>query len=57
MTLDEATKVTLTVLKQVMEEKLNSSNVEIATVTPFKGYHMFTKQEIEDAIQGLGATS
>jgi len=57
MTLDEAIKTTLTVLKQVMEEKLNSTNVEIATCTPFKGYHMFSKQEIEDAIQGLATTS
>merc|ERR1719495_2154083 len=34
MTLKEACKQALTILKQVMEEKLNATNVEMGTVTP-----------------------
>ena len=33
MTLKEACKSALTILKQVMEEKLNSSNVEVIILT------------------------
>ncbi|GIY85060.1 proteasome subunit alpha type-5 [Caerostris darwini] len=53
MTLKEALNVALTILKQVMEERLNSSNVEVATVTKDKGYHMFTKEEVEEVIKGI----
>ena len=34
MTLTEALKVAMTILKQVMEDKLTSSNIEIVTITP-----------------------
>ncbi len=54
--LKEAIKVVLTILKQVMEEKLNSTNVEVATVTSDKGYHMFSKDEVETAIADLSDT-
>uniref|UniRef100_A0A8D8UW43 Proteasome subunit alpha type n=1 Tax=Cacopsylla melanoneura TaxID=428564 RepID=A0A8D8UW43_9HEMI len=37
----------LTILKQVMEEKLNSTNVELCIVTPDKMYHLYTKEELE----------
>ena len=47
MNLKEAITLTLNILKQVMEEKLNSNNVEVVTVTPDKLFHMFTKQELE----------
>jgi len=50
MTLDEGLKHALTILKQVMEEKLNSTNVEVATVRPDTGFHMFTKEEVENVI-------
>ncbi|CAH0391989.1 unnamed protein product [Bemisia tabaci] len=50
MTLSEAINACLTILKQVMEEKLNSSNVEVVTVTPEKLYHLFTKEEVEAAL-------
>lgn len=32
MTLKEATKHALTVLKQVMEEKLNATNIEVSVI-------------------------
>lgn len=50
MTLKEAINQVLTILKQVMEEKLNSFNVEVVTVTPEKKFHMFTKEEVEEAL-------
>jgi len=34
MTLKEATVLALKVLKEVMEEKLNSTNIEVASVIP-----------------------
>lgn len=51
MKLAEATKCVLTILKQVMEEKLSATNVEVATITPVAGYHMFSKDEVELAIK------
>ncbi len=51
--LKDALKSVLTILKQVMEEKLNSTNVEVATVTADKGYHMFTKEELEAVIADI----
>jgi len=51
--LKDALKSVLTILKQVMEEKLNSTNVEVATVTADKGYHMFTKEELETVIADI----
>ncbi|GBM26132.1 Proteasome subunit alpha type-5 [Araneus ventricosus] len=53
MTLKEALNAALTILKQVMEERLNSSNIEVATVTKEQGYHMFVKDEVEEVIQGI----
>lgn len=53
MTLKEACKQSLTILKQVMEEKLNSTNVELCTVTPQNKFRMFTKDELEALIKDL----
>ncbi|XP_060600767.1 proteasome subunit alpha type-5-like [Ruditapes philippinarum] len=53
MTLKEACKSALTILKQVMEEKLNSTNVEMSTVTPEKKFHVFSKQELEEVIKDI----
>lgn len=55
MSLKDGIKTILTILKQVMEEKLNSSNVEVATITKNEGYRMFTKDEIETAIKDIPA--
>ncbi|TRY94891.1 hypothetical protein DNTS_032991 [Danionella cerebrum] len=53
MTLKEAIKSSLTILKQVMEEKLNATNIELATVEPGKTFHMYTKEELEDVIKDI----
>ncbi|KAK9506877.1 hypothetical protein O3M35_008729 [Rhynocoris fuscipes] len=54
MSLKEAIKTVLLILKQVMEETLKADNVEIATVTKDRLFHMFTKDEVEAEIQDLG---
>jgi len=50
MTLKEACKEALVILKQVMEEKLSSTNVEMATITRDKNFRMFSKEEIEEIV-------
>lgn len=34
-----------------MEEKLNSTNIEVAKVTKDDGYHMLTKEELEKYLE------
>jgi len=53
ITLKEACKSALTILKQVMEEKLNATNVEMAIVTPDKLFQMFSKEELEAVIKDI----
>ena len=53
MTLKEATKSAFTILKQVMEEKLNETNVEAARVTPQGGFQMIKGEELESIIKEL----
>ncbi|XP_037075477.1 proteasome subunit alpha type-5-like [Pollicipes pollicipes] len=53
ITLKEALKSALTILKQVMEEKLNASNVELATVTPEGNFQMYSKEELEALIANI----
>jgi len=53
MSLKKAVEVVLDILKQVMEEKLCEDNVEIVTVTQEKMYHMFTKEEVKQALTEL----
>ncbi|NWT19427.1 PSA5 protein, partial [Vireo altiloquus] len=53
MTLKEAIKSSLVILKQVMEEKLNATNIELATVEPGMKFHMYTKEELEEVIKDI----
>lgn len=53
MTLKEAIKSSLVILKQVMEEKLNATNIELATVEPGLKFHMYTKEELEEVIKDI----
>jgi len=48
MGLNEAINVILNILKQVMEDKLSPTNIEIVTVTPDKLYHMLDKDELQE---------
>lgn len=53
MTIKDAVNLALRTLKQVMEEKLNSSNVEVMVMTPGNLFQMFSKAEVEQVIEEL----
>jgi len=58
MTLKEAETLALTVLRQVMEEKITKENIEVAVVSAAtKKFHSFSHAELEDTIQRLPAPS
>jgi 20S proteasome subunit alpha 5 len=46
MTLEAAEELTLKTLKQVMEEKLDSKNVQLASVTKERGFHIYNDEEM-----------
>jgi len=53
MTLTEACKEALKILKQVMEEKLNATNIEMATIDVKDKFKMLEKEDLEKLIQEL----
>ncbi|KAI6154068.1 proteasome subunit alpha type 5 [Pisolithus tinctorius] len=53
MTLLEAQKLTLRVLKQVMEEKLDHHNVQLAQVTPEKGFEILDEVRLKEIIDAM----
>jgi 20S proteasome subunit alpha 5 len=53
MSLSDAETLALKVLKQVMEEKLTSTNIQMACVTPAKGYHIYSEDDLQRVIATL----
>eukprot|EP01134_Creolimax_fragrantissima_P003450 CFRG3450T1 len=53
MTIKEAETLGLGTLKQVMEEKVTATNVEVAIVTKDKGYQVYTPAQVEAIIETL----
>ena len=54
MNLKEALKVALTILKQVMEERLNDTNIEICTISRESGeFKIFDKDEMLEAVKDI----
>jgi 20S proteasome subunit alpha 5 len=53
MTLNEAEELALSTLKQVMEEKISTGNIELARVTPDKGFHIATPDEVAAILERL----
>ncbi|XP_077288307.1 proteasome alpha5 subunit [Arctopsyche grandis] len=53
MTLNEAIKNALTILKQVMEEKLSENNVEVVTLTPDGLFQLFSKEALTNVIKDI----
>jgi 20S proteasome subunit alpha 5 len=51
MTLQEAQILTLRVLKQVMEEKLDQHNVQVAQVTAEKGFEILDETNLKTVIE------
>lgn len=53
ITLKEAESLALKVLKQVMEEKLDKTNVQLAAVVPTTGFRIYNEQELQEVIDRL----
>jgi 20S proteasome subunit alpha 5 len=53
MTLAEAESLAFKILKHVMEEKLNSTNVQMASVTPNEGFLVYSESELQRVIDTL----
>jgi len=53
MALDEGVKTSMTILKQVMEEKLNDTNVEVSTITKDGGFRTLSGTELQDVIKDI----
>lgn len=53
MTLREAEDLALEILKQVMEEKINNLNIEMASTTKERGYHQYALSELDVVITRL----
>ena len=53
MTLEETEELALSTLKQVMEEKISTDNIELARVTPEKGFHIATPAEVAKILERL----
>ncbi|ODQ66451.1 N-terminal nucleophile aminohydrolase [Nadsonia fulvescens var. elongata DSM 6958] len=56
LTLKEAELLVLKTLKQVMEEKLDSKNVQLASVTADKGFRIFSEDEMKVLVDDLEAS-
>lgn len=55
MTLAEAEVLVLKTLKQVMEEKLDAKNVQLASVTKDKGFRIYGDEEMKGVVERLPA--
>lgn len=53
MTMVEAENLALSTLKQVMEEKISTDNIELARVTPDQGFHIATGDEVGKVLERL----
>jgi len=53
LTLKEAEMLALQTLKQVMEEKISSTNVEIASVAVGKTFRIYSSEELEEVLKAL----
>lgn len=55
LTLEEAEVLVLKTLKQVMEEKLDAKNVQLASVTKDKGFRIYQDEEMKGVVARLPA--
>ncbi|OBT57346.1 20S proteasome subunit alpha 5 [Pseudogymnoascus sp. 24MN13] len=55
LTIEEAETLVLKTLKQVMEEKLDSKNVQLASVTKERGFRIYTDEEMAAVVERLPA--
>jgi len=55
MSFPDAKQMALVVLRQVMEEKISSTNIELATCELDCQFHMYSPDELQQEIDGLPA--
>ncbi|RYC56447.1 hypothetical protein CHU98_g9763 [Xylaria longipes] len=55
LTIADAELLVLKTLKQVMEEKLDAKNVQLASVTKEKGFRIYTDEEMASVVERLPA--
>lgn len=48
-----AERLAVKVLKQVMEEKLSATNVQVASVTKTSGFHIYSVDQVQNLINQL----
>ena len=53
LTLEQAENLALNTLKQVMEEKIESENVQIATVTPADGFKIHSSGYVQEVMKRI----
>ena len=53
LSLEDAETLVLKTLKQVMEEKLDSKNVQLASVTKDKGFRIYSDEEMSKVVTRL----
>ena len=53
LTLQETEDLALTTLKEVMEEKISTDNIELARVTAEKGFHIVPQEEVAVILERL----
>ncbi|KAJ1974917.1 proteasome component pup2 [Dimargaris xerosporica] len=53
ISLQEAEALALKVLKQVMEEKLSATNIQVAAVTPEHGFQVYSKEKLQTIVDTL----
>lgn len=53
LTLEEAETLVLKTLKQVMEEKLDAKNVQLASVTKEKGFQIYSDEQMSTVVARL----
>lgn len=54
MSLADAEALTLRTLKQVMEEKLDENNVQLARVVPGQDFKILSTEELKQTIERAG---
>jgi len=57
MSLADAQKLSLEVLKDAMEEKMTNRNIEVALITPKGGFKMFTADELDALLAGMASSA
>jgi 20S proteasome subunit alpha 5 len=55
MTFEEAETLAVSILKQVMEEKITSTNIEIAAITTKKSFHIYSEIELQAILNRISS--